>query len=200
MCARRSWGRTLRTTRSPRTTRSLRIGTTVEAGGSAYTANEVRDPARSKIFGPGIGQRLVAVDVTQVGITAGDSYDQFDFFLQDADGQAYNSKRWVYSRVGYTAIEPGFGSGELAAGQRVRGWVTFSVPEVAVLVSVLVEAEGSGPRTLIADIPAGQSPVAPAPTPTLGPNTTHHRAGEAGEVPSGAGDRGLRRRVGIHLR
>ena len=39
-------------------------------------------------------------------------------------------------------------------------------------MSVLVEAEGSGPRTLIADIPAGQSPVAPAPTPTLGPDTT----------------------------
>ena len=39
-------------------------------------------------------------------------------------------------------------------------------------MSVLVEAEGSGPRTLIADLPAGQSPVAPAPTPTLGPDTT----------------------------
>ncbi len=141
------------------------IGTTVEAGGSAYTVHEVLDPAPEGILGVDAGKRLVAVDVMQVGVDDGDSYNPLYFFLQDADGYVYN---WS----GSTSMEPGFGYGELAAGQRVRGWLSFQVPSAAVLVSVLVQVEFSGAKVLIADLTAGQPSVAPAPTPTLGPDTT----------------------------
>ena len=144
------------------------IGTTVEAGGSAYTVNEVLDPAPTGGRGVEAGKRLVAIDITQTCIADGDSYNTFDFFVQDADGYVYDTG------FGYTGVEPRIGSGELAAGQRVRGWVTIQVPASAVLVSVLVAAEGSGPKILIADLMAGQPSVAsePAPMPTIGPDTT----------------------------
>ena len=45
------------------------IGTTVGAGGSSYTLNEVKDPAPAGIFGVDAGKRLVALDITQVGMS-----------------------------------------------------------------------------------------------------------------------------------
>ena len=155
-------------TSSPAATTPIFIGTTVEAGGSAYTVHEVLDPAPEGRFGVDAGKRLVAVDVTQVGVDDGDSYNPLYFSLQDADGYVYN---W---RSGSTSMEPGFGYGELAAGQRVRGWLSFQVPARAVLVVVLAQAEVFGPKVVIADLTAGQPAVAsePAPTPTIGPDTT----------------------------
>ena len=145
------------------------IGTTVEAGGSAYTVNEVLDPAPEGYFGVDAGKRLVAVDITQVGIDDGDSYSPLDFFLQDADGYVYE-----WSGSGNTNVEPRLSYGELAAGQRVRGWVGFQVPARAVLVAVLAKVEFSSPNVVIADLTAGQPSVAvePTPTPTIGPDTT----------------------------
>ena len=45
-----------------------------------------------------------------------------------------------------------FGYGVLAAGQRVRGWVSFEVPEAAILVAVMAQAEVLGPNIVIADL------------------------------------------------
>ena len=144
------------------------IGTTVEAGGSSYTVNELRDPAPAGIFGVDAGKRLVAVDVTQVGVNDADRYSPDRFFIQDADGYVYDEDFRA------TSIEPRFGSGELATGQRVRGWVSFQVPAQAVLAAVLVETEWFGPKILIADLTANQPSTGsePTPTPTIGPDTT----------------------------
>ena len=49
-------------------------------------------------------------------------------------------------------VEPSFGSGELAAGQIVRGWVVFELPESARLVSVLADPEVFGAKITIADL------------------------------------------------
>ena len=50
-------------------------------------------------------------------------------------------------------VEPSFRSGELAAGQIVRGWVVFELPESARLVSVMAEPEVFGAtRITIADL------------------------------------------------
>ena len=43
------------------------IGTTVEAGGSSYTLNEIKDPAPEGIFGVNEGKRLIALDITAGG-------------------------------------------------------------------------------------------------------------------------------------
>ncbi len=123
------------------------IGTTVEAGGSSYTLNEVKDPAPAGIFGVNEGKRLIALDITQVGISGGgDSYNPFYFAIQDTDGYVY-TPGFSDADVG-----PPFGSGKLSADQIVRGWVVFELPESARLVSVLVNPEVFGARITIADL------------------------------------------------
>ena len=119
----------------------VEIGTTVEAGGSSYTLNEVKDPAPAGVFGVDAGKRLVALDITQVGISDdGDPYNPLYFAVQDTDGYVY------VPGFADADVEPSFGSGELAAGQIVRGWVVFELPESARLVSVLADPEVFGAR------------------------------------------------------
>ena len=123
------------------------IGTTVEAGGSSYTLNEVMDPAPADVFGVDADTRLVALDITQVGMSDdGDSYNALYFAVQDADGYVYASG------FADADIEPRLGAGELAKGQIVRAWVTFEMPESAKLVSVLAQSEALGARITIADL------------------------------------------------
>ena len=125
----------------------VEIGTTVEAGGSSYTLNEVKDPAPAGVFGVDAGKRLVALDITQVGISDdGDPYNPLYFAVQDTDGYVY------VPGFADADVEPSFGSGELAAGQIVRGWVVFELPESARLVSVLADPEVFGAKITIADL------------------------------------------------
>ena len=137
------------------------IGTTVAAGGSSYTLNEVKDPAPAGIFGVAEGKRLIALDITQVGISDdGDPFNALYFAVQDSDGYVYSSG------LADADVEPQFDSGELAAGQIVRGWVVFELPESARLMSVMVEAEVFGSRITIADLISPMSRNgAPTPTP-----------------------------------
>ena len=137
------------------------IGTTVAAGGSSYTLNEVRDPAPAGIFGVDEGKRLIALDITQVGTSDdGDDFNALYFAVQDSDGYVYSPG------LADADVEPQFGYGELAAGQIVRGWVVFELPEWARLMSVMVEAEVLGPRTTISDLSNPMSRNgAPTPTP-----------------------------------
>ena len=129
----------------------MAIGTTVESGGSSYTVNALMDPAPAGIFGVDEGKRLVALDITQVGTSDdGDSYNAFYFEVQDADG-------YVYGPGALAEVGPSFGSGELASGQIVRGWVVFELPESARLVSVLAQPEVFGPRITIADFAEDQA-------------------------------------------
>ena len=146
------------------------IGTTVEAGGSSYTLNEVKDPAPAGIFGVNEGKRLIALDITQVGISdGGDSYNPLYFAIQDMDGYVY-TPGFAGADVG-----PPFGSGELAADQIVRGWVVFELPESARLVSVLVAPGLLDAKVSIADFPKGQAgdlvsqTPPPVPTPPSSP-------------------------------
>ena len=133
-------------TRTPEPT-PVAIGTTVAAGGSSYTLNEVKDPAPAGIFGVAEGKRLIALDITQVGFSDdGDPFNALYFAVQDSD-------EYVYSPgLADADVEPQFGSGELAAGQIVRRRVVFELPESARLMSVMVEAEVFGSRTTIADL------------------------------------------------
>ena len=130
----------------------VEIGMTVEAGGSSYTLNEVKDPAPAGVFGVDAGKRLVALDITQVGISDdGDPYNPLYFAVQDTDGYVY------VPGFADADVEPSFRSGELAAGQIVRGWVVFELPESARLVSVMAEPEVFGAtRITIADLAQDQ--------------------------------------------
>ena len=149
---------------------AVTIGTTVEAGGSSYTVNVVMDPAPPGIFGVEPGKRLVALDITQVGINAsGDSYNRLDFAVQDSDGYLYTLS------FASADVSPSFVAGTLAAGQIIRGWVVFELPQTARLVSVSVEPELFEPLVTIADLsqyPAGNlvsQTRPPVPEPPLSP-------------------------------
>ena len=134
------------------------IGTTVEAGGSSYTLNEVVDPAVAGVFGVDAGKRLVALDITQVGMSDGGThYNPLLFEVQDADGYVYSSG------IADAEVGPRFGSGELASGQIVRGWVVFELPESAGLVSVMTRPDVFGIKITIADLWL-LSPVSPNPS------------------------------------
>ena len=146
------------------------IGTTVEVGGSSYTLNEIVDPAPVGIFGVSEGRRLVALDVTQVGAGAdSDSYNPLYFAVQDVEGYVYTPD------LASADVAPLFGSGELASGQIVRGWVVFELPESAELIAVPVEPGVIGARTTIADFTGGHSgnlvsqTTPPVPTPPSSP-------------------------------
>ena len=116
----------------------------VAAGASTYTVNEIRDPAPARRdVDP--GKRLIAIDITQHAFLGDDPYNPLYFSVQDSDG-------YVYSRGGYADVEPRFSSGDLARGQSVRGWVSFTVPQSAVLISVMVEVGYSSPSVVIADL------------------------------------------------
>lgn len=121
------------------------IGTEVEAGGSVYTVNGVEDPGPISDFNePAEGYRYVTLDITQMAVGDEDSAGPWDFTVQDADGFLYE---WTYG-----AKQPEFSSIQLAPGQRIRGYLTFEVPEGAELVAVYADADFPRPPVIIADL------------------------------------------------
>ena len=127
----------------------ITMGTTVEAEGSKYTVHELRDPAPvSRFWEVEEGKRLVAVNVTQEGVTEGDASNPLYFSVQDEDGYVYQPK------LGGTELDPQFGSGDLSPGKKRRGWIAFEIPRDAVIVSVWAEAEIFGTEVSIADLTA----------------------------------------------
>lgn len=123
------------------------IGTTVEAGGSLYTVNGIQDPGPvpdDDFFGPEEGNRWVTLDITQEASGGEDSAGPWDFTVQDEDGFIYE---WTFGEA-----EPEFPTVQLANGQRVRGYLTFEVPEEAVLVAVYADADFPRPPVMIADL------------------------------------------------
>ena len=118
---------------------------TVEVGSSSYTVNEIKDPALGEAA---VGKRLVAVDITQVGLVDEAPYNPLYFSVQDSDGYVYDMAFGGFSKAN---VEPRFGYGDLAKGQTVRGWVVFELPELARLASILVRPLW-GATTVIADI------------------------------------------------
>lgn len=125
-----------------------KIGVTTESKGSKYTVNAVElnvVPVGSSK--PPAGKRWVAVDVTQEGVTADDSFNSFYFFIQDKADYVYDGT-FAFG----AGKEPTFNSGKLSPGQKVRGWLIFEVPTDAVVISVLAQPEPIGGTIIIADL------------------------------------------------
>lgn len=121
------------------------IGTEVEAGGSIYVVNAIEDPGPVGDFNePAEGYRYVTLDITQQAVGEEDSAGPWDFTVQDADGFLYE---WTYG-----AKQPEFSSIQLAPGQRIRGYLTFEVPETAELVAAYADADFPRPPVIIADL------------------------------------------------
>ena len=121
------------------------VGSAVEAGASTYRVNEVRDPAPWEFFPPDDGDRYLAADVTQMAGEDGDRSSWSNFSAQDSEGYIYDGTLWA-------DLEPIFDSGVIGAGQTVRGWVTFEVPESAVVITIRVRYDYGEPVKVIADL------------------------------------------------
>ena len=121
------------------------VGSTVEAGASTYRVNEVRDPAPGELIPPDDGNRYLAADVTQMAGEDGDRSFRSSFSAQDSEGYIYDGSPWA-------DLDPIFDSGVIGAGQTVRGWVTFEVPESAVVITIRVRYDYGEPVKVIADL------------------------------------------------
>ena len=121
------------------------VGSTVEAGDSTYRVNEIVDPASGELLPPDEGNRYVAADITQTAGEDGDRYSYLNFSAQDSQGYVYGGTIWADP-------EPIFDSGALGPNEITRGWVTFEVPESAVLITIRVEYEFLEPVKVIADL------------------------------------------------
>lgn len=98
------------------------------SGKANVTVNEAKAWPGDQYVPPKNGT-YVALDVT-IEATAGKvSYNPLYWSARDADGHEYN--------FGVFAPEPTLKSGELAAGEKVRGWIAFDVPKGSALTVFL---------------------------------------------------------------
>ena len=73
---------------------------------------------------PDEGMRHVAIDVEVNNLSSEvQGYNGFNYAFRDADSYRYDSQIWIGGK------EPSLGSGDLAPGDRIRGWVTIELPE-----------------------------------------------------------------------
>lgn len=110
-------------TQPPEPTAPPTVGSRVEAGDQALTVMGVsRATKLGEFFKAGAGKVYVVVDVVIEATNDKADYNPFYFKVKDSEGREYN--------VGIGA-DDSLKSGELAAGEKVRGNVAFEVPEGA---------------------------------------------------------------------
>ena len=127
--------------------------------GGTYTIHSIIEPASSD-FRLASGQRRVAIDLTIIAVDDDVEYEYGDFSVQDADGYVYSPNSLN------RGAKPALGEGNLAIGQRARGWVNFDVSDQAVLKLILLEMGYYSPRLAIASLtshPNTSTPPTPVP-------------------------------------
>ena len=119
----------------------------MEVGGSSYTVHKVLDPAPAGVFGVDEGKRLVAVDITQA---AGDSDDNLQLAVLLGAGR--RRVRVPKNSSGPPMSNHLSDTGFLLPARECGGGLSFEVPESAILVAVMTQAEVLGPNIVIADL------------------------------------------------
>ena len=108
------------------TTTKYKIGDRIQIGDYIITVNKAENPyVESSIYSqPDSGNKYVAVEVTYENETNDSiSYNVYDWLLSDSDGYTYDQA--------WGSKEPDLSSGDLNPGEKVRGWVTFEVPDTS---------------------------------------------------------------------
>ena len=112
------------------------------ANGSTYKVHEIRDPApASEELDE--GTRLVAIDVSQRANVDNQEHSPNLFSVQDVD-------KYVYSANALTSLWPLFGEGRLNSRQTIRGWVSFTLPDSALIEIVRAKKNRVSPPVEIA--------------------------------------------------
>lgn len=100
------------------------IGDRVEAGGIALTINSASTVSTFDFMTAAEGKTYLVVDALIENISRDTApYNPLYFSLKDADGFQYNSA--------LLAPDPSLKSGEIPAGDRVRGNIAFEIPVAA---------------------------------------------------------------------
>lgn len=124
------------------------LGDVIEDYGVLLSAAAIEDPATpGMLYQAEAGKRLVAVEII-VGNVSGDSIsvNPLNATLLDSEGFTYQPELAAYDGGQIATI------GLSSAGEKVRGWIAFQVPENAELASIKYSVESFGNKFLQASL------------------------------------------------
>jgi hypothetical protein len=102
--------------------KEYKIGDKVELGDYVIEVTALEDIAATDMWTPDEGNKFVAVEVVYENISNKPvSYNVYDWTLFDSDSYSYQPT--------ISIKEPTLNSGDLNSGKKVRGWITFEVPD-----------------------------------------------------------------------
>lgn len=109
-------------------------------GPLAVTLWAIRDPApMSQYSGPKAGNRLVAFDITVENAGSGTQhYNAFETIVQTSDDR-------IYSCDASSTLQPSLSYGDLAPGEKARGWVVAEIPQGSSLAIFKYKDFGNNP-------------------------------------------------------
>lgn len=153
------------------------MGEVVEQDGYSLVAEAIEDPATpTEFFEPKAGEKLVAVQIT-VGNVSGKVFSSnvLSAYLIDDNGFVYSAE--LGGRDEQLELV------ELGPGERVRGWVSFSIPEESIPTALKFQMSGYPLLELYTGLSLngiqsdGQSPTEtpPADVVTLGASTPEEK-------------------------
>ena len=122
------------------------LGDTIEQDGLILTAVQVADPAEPGMFyNLKEGERLVAVEII-VGNKSGETHsvNPLNATLVDTDGFVYTLE--------LGGIDDQLAANEITSGEKVRGWVAFSIPETAGPAKLKYSASFFGGDAIVASL------------------------------------------------
>ncbi|HEY8414377.1 MAG TPA: DUF4352 domain-containing protein [Thermaerobacter sp.] len=118
---------------------TFKVGDTIKLGDLHYTVHGVREVKGDEMFKPDKGKKWLAVEVTveNSGSEPAAVSSMLGFSLQDSEGYNYTSTPLPVDTKGQL-------DGELAAGRKMRGEVTFEVPADAKGFQLTIDANAFG--------------------------------------------------------
>lgn len=109
-------------------TKLFSVGESIKLGDYIVTVNKVENPyvEKNEFSQPEKDNKFMAVEVSYQNNTTDKtiSYNALDWKLFDGDGYNYDSS-WNATK------KPDLSSGDINPGSKVKGWITFEVPEKA---------------------------------------------------------------------
>lgn len=125
----------------------FRVGQTIKLGDALYTVHGVREIEGNELFRPAAGNRWLGVEITveNQGSRPMVVSSLLGFSLQDGDS-------YIYSVTPLPVDTKGQLDGELGAGRKMRGEVTFEIPAEATGLRLLIDADVFGFGQAVVDL------------------------------------------------
>jgi hypothetical protein len=129
---------------------TFNVGDIIEIGTFTLTVNEVAYPTGDQYNKPDPGHKFLVVDVTigNKGTSAVLISSMLQMWVKDSEGQKYDLDLMASVASGGTTPD-----GEIAAGEKIRGQVGFQVPENAVGLIFVFDADIFGAGKIFVALP-----------------------------------------------